>query len=207
MNQKYRNLAFFSVAVLFAMYLSCISPGHAAPCTLNGASEITDTSACGITPTTQKVTIKKILLCTSAPTAPTASSAAGVTSCTGQVFSNTAGQQVTVVPGVGPKISGVSKPANGTYTHAWVELDTTFVISANAKFASARRDFAGNTGQYCWSKAITVFNADTINAVAANCGDAVSGQGETSWRINSFAGPSNTTNFTGTGGEIFAYLV
>jgi hypothetical protein len=53
----------------------------------------------------------------------------------------------------------ITKPANGTYTHLYLEIDPEVKIKSVVKFATAMADSNGGTsGVYCWSKAGTVFD-------------------------------------------------
>jgi hypothetical protein len=129
-------------------------------CATTGATiNILDASAsdddgCETQPDSQVITIHKISLCTSSPTAPTTSAIIDRSMCT-EYFSNDAGAVATVVKGVANGVTGtITDVPSGTYTHALVEMGTSFTYTSTFTFTSAATDTDGNNASTtCVTKA------------------------------------------------------
>ena len=129
-------------------------------CATTGATiNILDASAsdddgCETQPDSQVITIHKISLCTSSPTAPTTSAIIDRSMCT-EYFSNDAGALATVVKGVANGVTGtITDIPSGNYTHALVEMGTSFTYTSTFTFTSAATDTDGNNASTtCVTKA------------------------------------------------------
>ena len=129
-------------------------------CATTGATiNILDASAsdddgCETQPDSQVITIHKISLCTSSPTAPTTSAIIDRSMCT-EYFSNDSGAVATVVKGVANGVTGtITDVPSGTYTHALVELGTSFTYTSTFTFTSPATDTDGNNASTtCVTKA------------------------------------------------------
>ena len=114
-----------------------------------------DDDGCETQPDSQAITIHKISLCTSSPTAPTTSAIIDSTMCT-EYFSNDAGALATVVKGVANGVTGtITDIPSGTYTHALVEMGTSFTYTSTFTFTENVSDTDGNNGttKTCVTKA------------------------------------------------------
>ena len=93
-----------------------------------------DDDGCETQPDSQVITIHKISLCTSSPTAPTTSAIIDRSIIT-EYFSNDAGALATVVKGVANGVTGtITDIPSGTYTHALVEMGTSFTYTSTFTF-------------------------------------------------------------------------
>ena len=115
-----------------------------------------DDDGCETQPDSQVITIHKISLCTSSPTAPTTSAIIDRSMCT-EYFSNDAGALATVVKGVANGVTGtITDIPSGNYTHALVELGTSFTYTSTFTFAENAKasDTDGNNASTtCVTKA------------------------------------------------------
>ena len=162
---------------------------------------------CYTEPAYYGITVYEMGLCTSAPTAPTATAAAGTSSCE-RVFQSTSGALVEVQNGKTSEPAGTFfRPANGTYTHAYMRLNNTFHIQANIDFGAAHGNFAPN--RYCSSNAGSADNstgglAGTCYATAAA---ALAGMATTNTELVDFDGAGGGNINTATVGTLTAYLL
>ena len=92
---------------------------------------------CETQPTTQNIIFHKVAFCTALPTAPTSTTATGMTNCS-TVFENTAGATVSIQKGTGVTPAGTfTDPPYGNYTFAYVELSNVITYKANLVFNNA----------------------------------------------------------------------
>ena len=140
---------FISTAILSTTTLA-EDANRSAVCATTGATinilnaSESDDNGCETQPDSQVITIHKISLCTSSPTAPTTSAIIDSSMCT-EYFSNDAGAVATVVKGVANGITGtITDIPSGTYTHALVEMGTSFTYTSTFTFTSAATDTDGN---------------------------------------------------------------
>lgn len=143
-------------------------------CTVSSGA-ITDTNAnCQAQPEGYKTTIYKLMLCTSLPTAPTNGAAIDLSSCS-TVFQNDSGAQVGISLNGSTQLSGtITKPPNGSYSHAVAVISPQFQVKATFTFSPSRSNY-GNTssGVVCWSKAGDFFGNRTSRVSLVDCGGAV----------------------------------
>ena len=132
-NSSYKYLLFFFTLIALISFCET-SNSQDARSPVCGALLAADGIVCETQPTTQKITFYKVAFCTAIPTAPTSTTAIGMTNCT-TVFENTAGATVSIQKGVGAIPAGTfTDPPNGTYTYAYVELSPTITYKANLVF-------------------------------------------------------------------------
>jgi len=132
-NSSYKYLLFF-FALISLISFSEISNSQDARSPICAAVIAADGIVCETRPTTQKIIFHKVAFCTAIPTAPTSTTAIGMTNCT-TVFENTAGATVSIQKGVGAIPAGTfTDPPIGTYTYAYVELSPTITYKANLVF-------------------------------------------------------------------------
>ena len=108
----------------------------------SGSSE--DIDQCETQPDTQIIIFHKISFCTSSPTAPTSSTIIDRSMCT-EYFSNDTGAVATVQKGVSNAIAGtITDIPSGSYTHALVEMGTSFSYTSTFNFKENATDADGN---------------------------------------------------------------
>ena len=116
---------------------------------------------CNIQPDEQTIAVHRLFLCTSKPSAPTALAVTALTNCTAIFTSaSSAGSPVSIVLNATADLpnGAVTKPANGTYTHLYLEIDPEVKIKSSVKFSSRMGDSNGlSSGVYCWSKAASTY--------------------------------------------------
>lgn len=169
---------------------------------------------CNTQPDSYGITVYKAGLCTSAPTAPTAGTTAGLFSCS-TVFENTSGSAVTITPSGSTALSGTfTRPPNGTYTHGYLVIGTSFSINTAFTFDASRTAVGGSggSGTKCWTKSGTFYSWG--GTATFECGNAVANQGAVISIMNAFGGSganySASETFTSPGGAsvtMSAYLV
>ena len=129
---------------------------------------------CEFAPDGYEVTIYKFGMCTQAPTAPTGAAAVDTTNCI-TIFESDAGTAFNLAVGVELDLAGEEKPANGTYTHAYVIMANTFGITHSQRFGGAPATMggvAGGNGAVCISSAndvggTTQYHASNEQTLAA----------------------------------------
>ena len=122
---------------------------------------------CAFAPDEYTVTIYEMGLCTSAPTVPTTSSAYTLGTCT-TVISSASGQTINLAAGSELALTGVTRPANATYTHAYMVLGNSFGIKVTKQFTNTMHRFnTATSGNFCWSTTGTLHNSD-YNEVPAD---------------------------------------
>lgn len=191
-----------SILILFLAFLGFNNSLFAAACSTANSGTTTTWPAsgggqCSAEPDYYKLTIYDMKLCTSAPAAPTSSSAIVLTSCQ-NVFYNSSGNAIEVVNGSSSAMTGtISRPTNGTYTHGYIRISKDFVIgdsrqySADATDGTTIGDYCATTssGVQCSGSAITITSSDYRTMT-----------------LNDFGTSQYTYNTTENSEEINAYL-
>ena len=184
---------------------------------IHNASEFgSDDDQCETQPGIQTITIHKISLCTSAPTAPTTSSIAGRSMCT-EYFSNDSGAVATVQKGVANGVTGtITDIPSGTYTHALVEMGTSFTYTSTFTFTSAATDIGNNASTTCVTKAssftpqYSLSNVTNLAKSNITCADQAAAPTTIAVSALDFDGSSTckmTMDYVGTNGIFPAFLV
>jgi hypothetical protein len=185
-------------------------------CTISsGVVTWPDNSSCSLEPDDYGITMFNMYLCTSEPSAPTTSAAAGLTAagCV-MVFESTSGSAVTVTSsGSSTAFPGATfyRPAPGTYTHGYMLIDNVFRIKFDKEFNTSITGGSSGTGKYCATKDGSA-NEDTGGAVVCSSSDNLTagtwGAILTSFDgVSSFDATATMTNLNGTGANISGYLV
>jgi len=131
---------------------------------------------CAFAPDEYTVTIYEMGLCTSEPTAPTTSSAYETGTCS-TVINSSSGQTINLAAGAELTLTDVTRPTNGTYTHAYMVLGNEFGIKVTKQFSNTMHRYNTSTsGNFCWTTSGTEHNSDWSGTPAnpttfANCGD------------------------------------
>ena len=143
---------FFTSTTIISTTSSAAPPAISPVCaTTGGLLNIHDSSdssedidQCETQPDTQIIIFHKISFCTSSPTAPTSSTIIDRSMCT-EYFSNDAGSVATVQKGVSNAIAGtITDIPSGSYTHALVEMGTSFSYTSTFNFKENATDADGN---------------------------------------------------------------
>ena len=143
---------FFALTTIISTTSSAAPPAISPVCaTTGGLLNIHDSSdssedidQCETQPDTQIIIFHKISFCTSSPTAPTSSTIIDRSMCT-EYFSNDAGSVATVQKGVSNAIAGtITDIPSGSYTHALVEMGTSFSYTSTFNFKENATDADGN---------------------------------------------------------------
>ena len=143
---------FFALTTIISTTSSAAPPAISPVCaTTGGLLNIHDSSGssedidqCETQPDTQIIIFHKISFCTSSPTAPTTSAIIDRSMCT-EYFSNDAGSVATVQKGVSNAIAGtITDIPSGSYTHALVEMGTSFSYTSTFNFKENATDADGN---------------------------------------------------------------
>ena len=146
-------------------------------CGMNANNELvfpTDngyTGMCAFDPSYFGVKMYNIKLCTALAGAPTTTTGVDFTNCV-DVFENATGSLVESKEGEStPLVGTMSRPANGQYTHYYLEYDSSMRYKATVKFQNSRRGSGGNDGVHCSTKAGTqsVTDVSTSNS-GSQCG-------------------------------------
>jgi len=159
-------------------------------------------SNCSYQPDSFTIKIYEMKLCSSAPTAPTTSAVTVTTSCQ-DVMTNATGSTVTVVKGSNTALTGtITRPANGTYTHAYIRIGKDFLIKDAEEFTSSHTGSRSGTGKFCATHETSGVVCDT-SAVTA---------GEQTMALNDMDGPAGSfvdskTGISTSEGTLAAYLV
>ncbi len=145
-------------ATIDAIYPSCDASTSGGIKTVTPPAPGTD---CNIQPDVQTVSIYRLALCASKPDAPTPSTEGLLASCE-VIFNSTSdtGSSADIALNAVTALTDgtMSKPANGTYTHLYVEIDPEVRIKTSVKFSEDMADSNGGTqGVYCWSKTVSTF--------------------------------------------------
>ena len=130
---------------------------------------------CVFAPDGYQVTIYEMGLCTSDPTAPTTSSAYETDTCS-TVINSPSGQTINLAAGSELTLTDVTRPTNGTYTHAYMVLGNSFGITVTKQFTNTMHRYdTATSGNFCWTTSGTEHNSDWSGTPAnpttfANCG-------------------------------------
>jgi hypothetical protein len=212
-----KNLALFIGSLIFTF--PALSYAENPACSTDSSGAVSGVSgwsgsstACGITPETQRITLRRVSLCRSAPTAPTTSTAYGASMCSNTIFSGTAGREITIATGATTSVSdpvNTNIPGPATYTHALVILDPTIILQAQSDFDGTVTAADGTSGTKCWTKASSMYFQTAIGWLTTSCGATASTLGEATVYINKLGGANNTQEtFTGSQGQLItAYLI
>jgi hypothetical protein len=130
---------------------------------------------CAFAPDGYQVTIYEMGLCTSEPTAPTTSSAYETDTCS-TVINSPSGQTINLAAGAEMTLTDVTRPTNGTYTHAYMVLGNSFGITVTKQFTNTMHRYNTSTsGNFCWSTTGSEHNSDYGSpanpTTFASCGD------------------------------------
>ena len=133
---------------------------------------------CAFAPDEYTVTIYEMGLCTSAPIVPTTSSAYKLDTCSTVISSADGdGQTINLAAGSELTLTDVTRPTNGTYTHAYMVLGNEFGIKVTKQFSNTMHRYnTATSGNFCWTTSGTEHNSDWSGTPAnpttfANCGD------------------------------------
>ena len=215
---------FISTAILSTTTLA-EDASRSAVCATTGATinildaSESDDDGCETQPDSQVITIHKISLCTSSPTAPTTSAIIDRSMCT-EYFSNDSGAVATVVKGVANGVTGtITDVPSGTYTHALVELGTSFTYTSTFTFTDPATDTDGNntsTLNTCVTKASSFtpqYNLSNVTNLAKSnitCADQAAAPTTMVLSALDFDGSSSCTmtlDYVGTNSTVPAFLV
>ena len=145
-------LFFFTSTTIISTTSSAAPPAISPVCATTGGllnihnsnTSSEDIDQCETQPDTQILIFHKISFCTSSPTAPTSSTIIDRSMCT-EYFSNDAGAVATVEKGVASGVSGtITDIPSGSYTHALVEMGTSFSYTSVFNFSANATDADGN---------------------------------------------------------------
>jgi hypothetical protein len=145
-----------------------------------------------------KLKVYKIALCTQAPSFSRLNQP-DFSSCS-FIYNNDTYSEITVSASTGFNLSGLTKPAAGTYRHILLVTSNDVKIKAQARFSStllpstpsSRETYTsgGGSGSYCWTNGsvINYVGAPTKSNKGLSCGNAVDssyGFNEINWASNS----------------------
>ena len=213
----FRNLILF-LATLFIFELTFTKKAEAAACTVTSgvydASEVTS-GFCEATPDLYEIVIYQLYLCTSAPTAPTTTSAVDLVSGGCQLtFNNASGSTASVSQGTTVDLGGsFTRPPNGVYTHGYAKMNNTFGISASIQLDGNVTGQSSGTGTYCATVATSVTagtGSDPSGTSICSATELTAGKlDETlvSFDSSSFLATGTASNINGTSAAISGYLV
>ncbi|MDC1281750.1 hypothetical protein N8Z09_03755 [Methylophilaceae bacterium] len=169
---------------------------------------------CAFAPDEYTIKIYKMALCTSAPTRPTTTDTYDISSCV-DVIVSPEGQDVNLAAGSEITLSGVTRPANGSYSYGYLLMANTFGIKAKKQFTNTMHTYQdGADGNYCWTKDAAAYNSDSDGvgwsspSPLAECGGASGTAGTYVETLDQFdvgeytAGPISVT-----GGTLSADLI
>lgn len=221
MTMNVRTPKKFLSGALLVTVLSAGTASHAATVTLDplntcatvgGAVNLAASATCDFKPDSYSITIFQMGLCTSAPTAPTPTAAAGLGACT-VAYDNPAGSAVSVTSSGAPAaLSGgtLTVPPGGTYTHGYVLIANSISVSTSVTFTTAKTGQVAGSGITCW----TVNRSLLRSAVFTNtsqCGASVGSVGTQTVQLNTLdgGGPvySVISDIPESGDRISAYLL
>ena len=117
---------------------------------------------CAFAPDEYTVTIYEMGLCTSAPTVPTTSSAYKLDTCSTVISSADGdGQTINLAAGSELTLTDVTRPTNGTYTHAYMVLGNDFGITVTKQFTNTMHRYdTATSGNFCWTTGGSKHNSD-----------------------------------------------
>lgn len=198
-------VAFLVLSVLYSAQATAQST-----CSTDGSGAITATSGdCYVQPDEYYMTLYRVGLCTSIPSATT-TTAFNTSSCT-TIFENAASNRVLVQKGIATPLSGtMTKPPNGAYVAGYIEVAPQFQVKASKVFSGTRVGSSGGSGTSCWSITGSVYVWDLpVTPTLVECGASAGTAGVTTQLMNSFNPTSAlySQTFTGGGVTVSAYLV
>lgn len=216
-----RKISNTLLIVGFSFLTTYATIGRAAnpACPIDGAGAVSGAaafparvSACGIAPDTQRITLRRVVLCKGAPTPPSTSQAFSGSNCSNTIFSGAAGKTVTIQTGSTNAVSAPVNtviPAAGTYTHAVIQMDPKIILQAQSDFDASVTSTDTTSGVKCWTKTSTMFTGTAGTPNTTSCGAAVTTLGEMTVNVNLLGGAGGTQEtFTGSQGQtITAFLV
>jgi hypothetical protein len=180
------------------------------PCPKTGSAINNKTQSCYTQPTEYYMTIYKVGLCTTQPTAPSANSPADFSSCT-TVYENTSGSRMQIVKGTSSALLGgtMTRPANSNYPYGYVIVAPQFEIKTSSKFLSATPALGGGSGDTCWSTAGTAYVIPTTPPTYAKCGYSIGNDNDVTIQKMNSLGPTQTysASFPTSAGQVSAFLV
>lgn len=138
-------------------------------CTITNGEVIIPNSDghCTVEPDLYQVKIYEMMMCTSAPGAPTTATVMDLSMCE-SVWTSADGELVTVQNGVTTPLGGTSiKPSNNSYSHGYVRLSKDFTLKSSIKFSSSKDGDRGGSGVYCATEEGT---GDSNDANSTTCG-------------------------------------
>lgn len=175
-------------------------------------SEASANNGCQSEPSGYGIVAYKLYLCTAAPTAPTTTTVADLSSCV-VVFEESSGSAVTLSTGSSVDLGGTQTlPQPGVYTHGVMHMNNTFAITAKKEFEVAYNGHVSGNGVYC----VTVDGAGASGSGGDSndrtiCGDSTLTAGTYTESLTSFDNPFDATaianNVANTGANIVAYLI
>jgi len=198
----YKNLIVFGALGLVCAAFSGQALAAEKTCTNGNVSVLANGDHCFTEPTYYGITVYEMGLCKGAPTPPTITTVADTAACE-VVFSSAAGALVEVQNGTTSEPAGTfTRPANGTYTHAYMRLNNTFLIKGSVDFGAAH---ATITNRYCVASTATTDNETGANGTCSAVAGATSGL--TSTELTDFSGGNQSNTTTYTVGSLTAYLL
>lgn len=206
---KYILKIYFLTIILFTVPLN----GMAACASSSGVLTVTDNS-CSVQPDSYGITMYKMYLCTSAPTAPTTSESAVISSCVLTFDAGTTGSRVDMTgTGDAGAFSGATfiRPAPGTYTHGYMLIDNVFYVKHAAQFDETKEGAKTGTdqGTYCATVAGT---GNESTGKSTTCDTSEVTAGEWGAQLTTFEGGSCSSlvtaeNLNGTESDITGVLI
>jgi hypothetical protein len=211
-NSSYKYLLFFFTLIALISFSEISNSADADGRDPVCAATLVTGTRCETQPTTQKITIYKVAFCTALPTAPTSTTATGMTNCS-TVFENTAGSTVSIQKGAGTTPDGIfPDPPYGTFTYAYVELSPVITYKANLVFTDnkALSSEGAGIGPNCHTNGIDYLYWDFLKGITCTGAD-VGVALETTNTMNSL--DNNNALYGGTltegtnGGTTHIYLI
>lgn len=184
-------------------------------CNANGTSgspiTLANGSACYSQADEIKMTIYKIYLCTSSPTAPTTSTPINLSSCT-QIFNNSTGAVATLNATTinnppqlsGNSINGLPLQNGNQYTYSYIEFSPSGQLVKSTKAFNVPHTGAdGSSGTFCWTGTSSVYAWSTaLPTSVSSCGNSYTAGGYVTTMLNSLGGTgpfSATASFNNVG--------
>ena len=211
-NSSYKYPIFFFALIALISFCEISNSAPATTMERNNAAcpatILVNGGECEAQPTTQNIIFHKVAFCTALPTAPTSTTATGMTNCS-TVFENTAGATVSIVKGTGATPSGTfSAPPVGNYTFAYVELSHVITYKADLVFSSTTLRsssnvyVSGGVGPNCHTNGATnIFYLGDLRGITCT-GNAVGVAVNTNVTVNSLDDGVALYNAIGTEGTV-----
>ena len=201
---------------VFIALIFLIAPinSYAACASSSGVITVTDNS-CSVQPDEYGITMYKMYLCTSAPTAPTTSATAVITSCFLTFDGGTSGASVNMTgTGDAGAFSGATfyRPDPGVYTHGYMVIDNVFNVKYSAQFNETKEGSKSGTdnGVFCGTVSGT---GNESAGGSTTCGSSAITAGTWGAQLTSFNGSASCVtsvtaeNLNGTGNDISGVLI